>query len=375
MMTFEEAIEALKGSPIRLNLGCGQEHFDGWINCDLYDDALGADVKLDASNIQLQSNSVQEINASHLIEHFDYIKGQEVIEEWYRVLVPGGKLSIETPDLLGLCTKFVSGNEQLRVNLYGLFFGMPWTAVWNTHKFLYSETQLRWTLDKTGFDNIKRVKADSTYAKFGDKQDDPVYLKLEAIKNPIIKIRWPLSQKPVELEMLQQYFLDRNIVIKNILEIGVYYGGTTLLWGKMVKPVGGKVVAVDLQRPVENGKPAKLFFEGTNVAPFITYIEGDSHLPETKEKVKLALGDTPVDMLFIDGDHSYEGVKADWDYRDLVKPGGLVVFHDILDTQIHREAGCYVSKLWEELPNDNFSKYQILDPNDQSKMGIGIIHV
>ena len=38
---------------------------------------------------------------------------------------------------------------------------------------------------------------------------------------------------------------------------------------------------------------------------------------------------TSLDLLFIDGDHSYEGVKADWDaYNRFLKPGTLVVFHD-----------------------------------------------
>lgn len=36
-----------------------------------------------------------------------------------------------------------------------------------------------------------------------------------------------------------------------------------------------------------------------------------------------------LDLLFIDGDHSYEGVKADWEaYKDFLKPGSIVMFHD-----------------------------------------------
>ena len=36
-----------------------------------------------------------------------------------------------------------------------------------------------------------------------------------------------------------------------------------------------------------------------------------------------------LDLLFIDGDHSYEGVKADWEaYKDFLKPGSIVLFHD-----------------------------------------------
>lgn len=36
-----------------------------------------------------------------------------------------------------------------------------------------------------------------------------------------------------------------------------------------------------------------------------------------------------LNLLFIDGDHSYEGVKVDWEaYKDFLKPGSIVVFHD-----------------------------------------------
>ena len=36
-----------------------------------------------------------------------------------------------------------------------------------------------------------------------------------------------------------------------------------------------------------------------------------------------------LDLLFIDGDHSYEGVKADWEaYKHFLKPGSIIVFHD-----------------------------------------------
>ena len=37
-----------------------------------------------------------------------------------------------------------------------------------------------------------------------------------------------------------------------------------------------------------------------------------------------------LDFLFIDGDHSYDGVKADFEmYAPMVRPGGLIAFHDI----------------------------------------------
>jgi MMP 1-O-methyltransferase len=45
----------------------------------------------------------------------------------------------------------------------------------------------------------------------------------------------------------------------------------------------------------------------------------------------------PVDLVFIDGDHSEAGVRADWDgWRGFVEPGGAVVFHD---ARLSQEAG------------------------------------
>ena len=37
----------------------------------------------------------------------------------------------------------------------------------------------------------------------------------------------------------------------------------------------------------------------------------------------------PVDLVFVDGDHSEEGVRADWElWSPLVAPGGVMLFHD-----------------------------------------------
>ena len=68
--------------------------------------------------------------------------------------------------MLGLCQRFTRSNESERVDLYGLFFGMPWAETWNIHKFLYSETQLQWTLENIGFKDIVRVVADSHFVPF-----------------------------------------------------------------------------------------------------------------------------------------------------------------------------------------------------------------
>ena len=57
----------------------------------------------------------------------------------------------------------------------------------------------------------------------------------------------------------------------------------------------------------------------------------DSHDPKTVRRLERLLAGRSIDFLLIDGDHSYEGVKRDWElYEPLVTPGGLIAFHDIL---------------------------------------------
>lgn len=140
---------------MRLNIGCGDFILPGFINCDLY--GGHCDVKCDARQLPFINGAIEEIVAFHVIEHFDFHEAFGVLKEWYRVLVHGGRILIETPDLLKCCTKFVEAeDEPNRIGLYSQFFSMPWIPG-QAHKFLYTGNQLRWTLAECGFiDMIER---------------------------------------------------------------------------------------------------------------------------------------------------------------------------------------------------------------------------
>jgi len=162
---------------VKLHLGCGDQKLAGYINIDLHSDT--ADEKLDAIDLsKYPDNSVDEILALHLIEHFHFQDGQKALREWFRVLRPGGVLRIETPDLLNLCKHFVAGPEDLRISLYPHFFAHPWEEG-QTHYFLYTEVQLGWTLQQIGFQKIAR-KAPIRYEVQPELSD--IYLYLEAVK-------------------------------------------------------------------------------------------------------------------------------------------------------------------------------------------------
>jgi len=170
-------IEDIK--PIKLNLGCGDEILEGYINCDM--DSAGADMLFDAAVIPFPDNSVDEIRAYHLIEHFPFQKGLLVLKEWFRALKPNGRLVMETPDLLNTCKKFVEVDEQTRIVLYGHFFAWPDLSPWQTHYFLFTETQMRWSLESIGFKTVQRVPPDSIYARCNPSWQD-LYMKVEAYK-------------------------------------------------------------------------------------------------------------------------------------------------------------------------------------------------
>ena len=164
-------------TPVRLHLGCGDQYLDNYINCDLY--APKVDMCFDVATIPLKAGAVDEIMAYHIIEHFDFMESQNVLAEWYRVLKPGGVLHLETPDLLNTCKHFVDGDEEYRIKLYGHFFAWPWLPG-QAHKFLFTEVQLRWTLEQIGFKNIQRLPPDSIYARSGVSPE--LFLNLIAYK-------------------------------------------------------------------------------------------------------------------------------------------------------------------------------------------------
>lgn len=86
-----------------------------------------------------------------------------------------------------------------------------------------------------------------------------------------------------------------------------------------------------------------------------------------------------IDLLFIDGDHTYEGVKLDYDlYSQRVRKGGLIAFHDIVpDKRPALQKTDYkggVPAFWNEIKQGK--KYiEIIDDPNQDGMGIGVLEV
>jgi predicted SAM-dependent methyltransferase len=147
----------VSSKPIKLHLGCGDDIIPGYVNCDAYN--LHADLICDVRKLPFQDNSVQEVISYHLLEHFDFKEAFLVLKEWRRVLISGGLLVVETPNFLTSCEKFINSNYDDQVKMYGHFFSTPWENPGMIHKFLYTPSQLKWTLIETGFVDIRQQVA------------------------------------------------------------------------------------------------------------------------------------------------------------------------------------------------------------------------
>jgi predicted SAM-dependent methyltransferase len=99
---------------MKLHLGCNTNRKDGWTNLDVMP-GPGVDIVDSAHELKdIKDESVDEILAEHLLEHLTFYEAQRALAEWYRVLIRGGVLTIEVPDLLGLCRAFVGASEYQR---------------------------------------------------------------------------------------------------------------------------------------------------------------------------------------------------------------------------------------------------------------------
>lgn len=136
-------------------------------------------------------------------------------------------------------------------------------------------------------------------------------------------------------------FLVAGPPIKNVLEIGTYCGGTATIWALMVEPNDGRVFCVDV---LFNHKGMAPIYRGTRLASFIREFQGKSQDPRIIDSIKKHLAGEPVDLLFIDADHSDRAVRGDYrNYSPFVRKGGWIAFHDIVNSTVE------VKKLWGEL--------------------------
>jgi predicted O-methyltransferase YrrM len=172
---------------------------------------------------------------------------------------------------------------------------------------------------------------------------------------------------------------------KIVLEIGTAMGGSLLMLTRLAAD-DALIVSIDLPGGIamENGEvgggypewkiPLYKSFAKNNQR--IELIRDDSHSERVLNQLEKILDGRKIDFAFIDGDHSYEGVKKDFNlYKKLYDSGALIAFHDIVsDKRDESERDNLVSVFWDEIKNEYTFTEHKKDEN-QSQMGIGILKI
>ena len=173
------------------------------------------------------------------------------------------------------------------------------------------------------------------------------------------------NQKLVEFAALIKLLSKQELNV--VLEIGTAHGGTYWTWCRLAKPTA-HLVSVDFPENDEWTARVRSYPRPTQTQ---TLIRADSHDPQTVRSLDGLRGS--VDLLFIDGDHSYEGVRADFEnYSPLVRPGGLIAFHDVDSSN---NPTSEVDRLWTQL-RDLYDVRELIDAADDEqsgRYGIGIL--
>ena len=169
---------------MKLHIG-GKEKKEGWkiLNIQKFE---GVDFLGDISDLsQFENNSIEEVYASHVIEHVPQKKVNETLKGVYRILSENGKFYISVPDMDVLCKIFIDpkATPKVKFNTMRMMFGGQLDE-FDFHYFGWNFEFMRDFLTNAGFKRIEKVKS---FSLFNDTSDyapygEPISLNVIAHK-------------------------------------------------------------------------------------------------------------------------------------------------------------------------------------------------
>jgi predicted O-methyltransferase YrrM len=162
-------------------------------------------------------------------------------------------------------------------------------------------------------------------------------------------------------EILNLSYWLKGFKPNNILEIGTM-GSTFWIMSKLST---GKKVSIDIE-PRDSVIHHFMYGEDWK------FFQGNSQTDEMFDKVKNFC--PQFDFIFIDGDHTYDGVRKDFEiYKKLLSPRGVICFHDIDPNHIFAESYAgQVYKFWEDL--DEGTKTNLVCTKSSGSVKLNGVH-
>jgi predicted SAM-dependent methyltransferase len=176
----------------KLQIGAGTNGLEGWLNTDIT--AEEGLAYLDATKrFPFEDNSFHYVFSEHVIEHLSYDNGKKMLTESYRILAPGGKIRIATPNLLRFVALFQENKtDEMRTYLKGKLAWHGWPDYTTVecfvlnlqlrsfgHEFVYDPRTLEAAFASAGFRDIQEFRP-------GDS-DDPHLRGVEVRQSTNIK--------------------------------------------------------------------------------------------------------------------------------------------------------------------------------------------
>lgn len=137
---------------MKLNIGCGLSYRKGYVNIDAFNDTV-ADNMMSVVNMDFDDNVFTQVDCIQVIEHLGAAKSIYALSEIHRVLRPGGRFLLETPDLHHSFKSFLKGNEERRKLIMNWIFGLDTPGL--SHRYGFPEELLKTMLHEAGFVDIE----------------------------------------------------------------------------------------------------------------------------------------------------------------------------------------------------------------------------
>ena len=199
---------------MKLHLGCGQRHLEGYLNIDYpssehsVQECSVADQFADIRELKYQSGSIEEVRLHHVFEHFPRPIALALLAGWNTWLSDGGLLRIEVPDFdrnarkaLSIWTSQKKSCKSLR-HLFGSH-----EASWAVHWEGWKKNNLVMILERNGF-NIESVKMNSWKGIYN--------IEIYARKKNGVSI---CDSRNINRKYLAMFMVDESDTEKRLLEI------------------------------------------------------------------------------------------------------------------------------------------------------------